>query len=121
MNNNRSKHHLLFPRAEWELRPEARKIRQTPSMVPVLTRENHDIIHDRVSIVPLLGHHTLNAIPGLWTPRGDTIRDIDSLCRAIDWASTPRLVQPIERDLAGLAIEALMMEKDILKEVGFEL
>jgi hypothetical protein len=87
-------------------------------MIPVLRRGDHDIMHQVVPIVPALGHNTLRNVPELWTPRGNTLQDIDSLCLAIDKASAPHRVHQLERDLAGLAIEALMMEKQVLLEVG---
>jgi hypothetical protein len=118
MNQRPSRHHLLFPRAEWDLRPEGRKIRQTRSMIPTMRRDDHDYLHSVVPIVPALGHHTLNALPGLWTPQNNTYTDLDSLCVAIDRASAPHRVHQLERDLAGLAIEALLLERNVLKETG---
>lgn len=118
-SNGPSKHHLLFPRQEWDLRQQGRRMRARHSMIPVISREDHDHMHDVVPLVPALGYHTLMATERLWTPRNDTIRDIDGLCLAIDRASSPSRVHEIERDLAGLAIEALLLEKTVLKEIGY--
>lgn len=115
-----TEHHLLFPRQEWDLRKQGREIRATRSMRPMMTAENHKTLHSIVPLVPALGYHTLFAVEQLWTPRRDTIRDIDSLCLAMDRATNTSRAHPIERDLAGLAIEALMLEKQVLKDVGFE-
>jgi hypothetical protein len=86
-------------------------------MIPIMRRGDHDIMHETVPIVPALGHHVLLAIPKLWSPRGNTFQDLDSLCIAIDKASAPPKVHQLERDLAGLAIEALMMERNVLRDI----
>lgn len=119
MNRLNSKHHLLFPAAEWLLRPEAAFIRKTHSLIPRMTRADHDYMHNQVPIVPALGHRTLISAGHLWTPEGDTIRDIDGLCIAIGKAAAHERTHRIEADLAELAIEALQMEKAVLGEVEF--
>lgn len=119
MERFNSRHHLLFPAAEWSLRPEGQAIRSTPSMIPKLRRVDHDYMHEVVPIIPALGHNTLRAVSRLWTPENNTYRDVDRLCIAIGKAATHERSHPIESDLAELTIEALELEKTVLKEIGY--
>lgn len=119
MERANSRHHLLFPAAEWSLRPEGLKLRGTPSLIPKLTRPDHDYMHEVVPIIPALGHNTLRAVSRLWTPERDTYRDIDGLCRAIGKAAMHERSHYLESSLAELTIEALELEKTVLKEIGY--
>lgn len=119
MNNRSSRHHLLFPAAEWSLRPQGAEMRSTPSLIARITRDEHDYMHRQVAIIPALGHNTLRAVSRLWIPEHETYRDLDGLCRAIGKAATHERSHRIESDLAGLTIEALEMEREILKEIGY--
>lgn len=120
MERNNSRHHILFPAQEWMLRPEGRNIRTTPSMIISLNRADHDIVHDALPIIPALGHNTLRAVSRLWVPERNTYRDLDNLCRAIGQAALHERSHPIESGLAELTIEALELEKQALKDVGFK-
>ena len=76
-------------------------------------------MHRRVAIIPLLGHNTLRSVSRIWTPENNTMRDIDGLCLAIGKAALHERSQPIESQLAELTIEALQLEKEVLKELGY--
>jgi hypothetical protein len=115
-----SKHHLMFPRQEWALRPEGESIRNTPSLIATISRGDHDYMHEEVPLVPLLGYHTLRSLPHIWEPSGNTYQDIDGLCLAIEEATDHPRSHRMEKDLGGLAIEAMMLQKQILKEIGYE-
>lgn len=117
-NRGTTKHHLLFPAAEWMLRPEASYLRQQSSLIPRIRNEGHVYLHSVVPLVPMLGYRTLTAAMHLWTPEEDTMRDIDGLCLAIGKAATHQKSHQIEKDLAGLTIEALQMEKAVLQDIG---
>lgn len=117
-NRGTTKHHLLFPAAEWMLRPESAYLRQRPSLIPRMRNEDHAYLHTQVPVVPALGYNTLRAVVQLWTPEEDTIADIDGLCRALDQAASHEKSHPIESDLAGLCIDALILQREIILEVG---
>jgi hypothetical protein len=102
------------------LRPEGRELRTSPGMISRLTRGEHDYMHEVVPIVPALGHTTLRAVSRLWTPERNSYKSIDTLCIAIDKAATHERSHPIETDLARLTIQALELEKQVLKEIGYK-
>ena len=89
-------------------------------MIAPITRADHDYMHEVVPIVPALGHNTLRAVSRLWVPQHETYQDLDGLCLAIETAAKHEKSHHIETELAGLAIEALLLEKDVLKEVGYK-
>lgn len=120
MNRLNSRHHLLFPAAEWSLRPPAVFLRGSRSLIPHLSRGDHDFMHRVVPLVPLLGHRTLEAAASLWRPEHDTMRDIDGLCIAIGRAAAHEKSHQLESHLAELAIESLQMQKSVLKQVEFQ-
>lgn len=111
------RHHLLFPRQEWELRPQSKRLREMGGFIVTMLRTDHDEMHREVDIVPVPSHNTLMAITRHFRPTGDTLADMDKLAFCIDRSTSPR--HEIERSLGGLTIEALMLEKQFLKENGY--
>lgn len=120
MERANSRHHFVFPEAEQSLRPEGQFIRTHPSLIRKLTRPDHDIVHQRVSIIPALGHNTLRAVSRLWVPDNNSYRSLDNLMLAIDEASKHPKSSRIETALAQLTIEALELEKSALKDIGYK-
>lgn len=118
MDKSASRHHLLYPALEWNIRPQGAELRGTPSLIYKLPRFEHDIMHEEVAIVPLLGHNTLRSVARIWTPEHDTFKDIDGLCRAIGKAALHERSQPIETSLAELTVEALQAQKRVLINLG---
>lgn len=112
----RDRHHLLNPRMEWSLRPQAAKLRGTPSLIPRIDREIHEEIHRECPPVPLLGVYALRGTLERFVPTHDTLKDMDNLMSAIESSSRHRMVHPIERDLAGLAIEAIDMQRPYIMD-----
>ena len=115
-----TRHHFLFPSAEHMLRQEGVAITTHPSMIGDLSRSDHDIVHKLVPIIPALGHNTLRAVTRFWVPDRDHYRSLDNLMSAIDKAASHPKSHPIETKLANLTIEALELEKIVLKEIGFK-
>lgn len=113
----RDRHHLLFPRQEWELRPQSKNLREMGGFIVNMLRTDHEEAHRQVDIVPVPSHNTLMAITRHFRPTGDTEKDIDSLALCIERASSPR--HEIELRLGALTIEALMLEKQFLRENGY--
>lgn len=57
--NLQDRHHILFNRQEWRLRPESLAIREHPSLVPAVHRDIHEELHGACPAVPALGYNTL--------------------------------------------------------------
>lgn len=112
----RDGHHILHHRQEWSLRPYARQLRETPSLIPRIDRDAHESLHANCPPVPLLGHYALMGTVARFQPTGDTLRDISGLQSAMEQATRSSRFHPIERDLAGLAIEALDLQIPFIKE-----
>lgn len=117
-NQQITRHHTLFPRQEYSLRPQAKSLRESPGLIQPLVWSDHNYLHTRVEPIPLLGYHALcatlreyNDVPG------DTIASMDNLLFAIEKSNHGRQVKPIERSLGELTMEALEHERDILREI----
>lgn len=110
------KHHVMHYRQEWTLRPEAKAIRDHPSLIPSLHRETHEHLHARCPGVPALGYQTLIRVLKNWYPQRDTLQSMGDLQYAIDAAAQHPQVHPIERELAKLTIEAIGLQKPWIEE-----
>lgn len=110
------RHHILHDRVEWTARPEARALRESPSLVPRIDRDLHDYLHQQTPTVPLLGYHALIHIRRDFEPvPGNTIKSLDNLMGAIDKAGRHERAHPIESDIALLAVECLRLQRNILR------
>lgn len=112
------RHHILFEKRMWTVRPEARRLRETPSLIPNIPRELHEYIHRNSPIVPVMGYHALRQINGLFVPTRDTLRDIDGLSLSIERAVDNERMHPVERQIGHLAVEAIQTQKHLLIDGG---
>lgn len=110
------RHHILHERKEWSLRPQARSIRETPTLVPTIPRTIHNEIHRECPAIPLLGYYSLARVYSDFVPGDDTFSSMDNLMLSIDKAARAERAHPIERELAELVIEAIDLQRPFLKE-----
>lgn len=110
------RHHVLHYAKEWRLRPEARDIREHPSLIPALPREVHNSIHEHCPPVPLLGYHALKRVGRLWVPNRDTLQSVDNLLFAIEEAHDDPRCHGIEKSLGFLSMQAIELQRPFLKE-----
>jgi len=110
-------HHIIHNRMEWSLRPEAKLIRDTPSLIVRMDRSDHDEIHRYCPPVPLLGYHAL--IRTLQTfEQGETpLKTMDNLMYSIEIASKHPKAHEIEKQLANLAIWAIDLQRPFIAGV----
>lgn len=116
MAERRDVHHLLFPRAEWSLRPDAKRLRETQGMMVRLDRSVHDEIHRECPPVPLLGFYALQRTIREFYPQRDTLATIDSFVEAVDIAAKHPKAHRIERELAQLTIDAVLLERPFVAD-----
>jgi hypothetical protein len=109
------KHHILHERQEWTLRPAAEYLREHPSLVPRIDRQLHEVLHRVAPAVPLLGHHALRHVVNDYQPGANTLESMDNLLLSIDYASRHPRAHSVEVRLAELAIEAISIQRDILR------
>lgn len=112
----RDSHHILHNRQEWELRAEGKALRRTKSLIPTLTRAEHEEIHANVPAVPLLGYHALRRTLQLFEPTNNTLESVDSLIRSIDESGRNPKAHYVERGVSELAIWALELQLPFLIE-----
>lgn len=109
------KHHILNPRQEWTLRPQAEWLREQPTLVPRIDRDIHDVLHRVTPPVPLLGYHALRIVANDFVPGRTTMESIDRLATSIEYAAEHPRAHPLEVDLAELAVNALMLQRNVLR------
>lgn len=113
--NFNDKHHVLHTRQEWDLRPESAALRASGPLIPLVDRQVHDEVHRIAPAVPLLSYYVLVRTLRLYEPQETTIASIDNLMGAIDVAAQHRRAHHVERGVADLAIEALSVQRAILR------
>jgi hypothetical protein len=118
----RDQHHILHNRQEWELRPEARRLRGARTLMPELDRRVHDEIHAVCPPVPLLGYYALRLIEQNFEEGRNTLQSMDNLMHAIDLSAAHPKTHYIERGMADLAIQAIELQRpwiaDGMRHIG---
>lgn len=113
--NYQDRHHILHHRQEWDLRPESAALRGDPSLIPLIDRTVHEELHRVSPAVPLLSYHVLVRVLNLYEPQRDVIDSMDNLMLTIDHAARHRRAHRVERGIANLAIEALDIQRAVLR------
>ena len=96
-------------------RPQAAQLRERPELIPTIDRSVHNELHRIAPPVPLLGYYALTRVLALYEPQPNTIQSLDSLITSVDKAGNHRKAHRIERGIADLAIEALEIQRAILR------
>lgn len=111
------RHHILYSRTHWEATPDGKLLRRQHMLIPRLEPSIHKLVHDEVSIVPILDRHTMRTTARNFYPvRNDTLASLDNLMLAIEEASqNPKLGQ-VEKALAQLCIWGLEAQKPLIAE-----
>jgi len=111
----RDGHHILHNKQEWSLRPEAKALRETPSLIPRIDRDVHNEIHRVCPPVPILGFHALRRTIREFQPTPELFSSMDNLMFAMEAAARDPRSHKIESDLAMLAVQAIDLQRPILK------
>lgn len=114
MRPRTSKHHILHYGTDWNARPQSIYLREQPTLIPRLETDIHDIVHRVAPGVPLLGPHALMHVVADFVPGRDTMESIDNLLFAIYAAAEHPRAHRIERDMGHLAIEAIILQRDVI-------
>ena len=113
----RDAHHSLFNRQEWSMRPEAKKLRETPTLITKMERSDHDLIHRHCPPVPLLGYYALVRTLHTFQEGDNSLESIENLMRAIEKSSTHPKTHEIERRLSDLAVWSLDLQRPFIADV----
>lgn len=112
------RHHVIHTRVDWTSSPPARRLRNTPELIPRIDRELHEEIHSQSPAVPLLGYHALYRVNRDFEPARTTWETIENLMRVVEQASRHERSRPIESELALLNARALDIQRLIFKSEG---
>lgn len=110
-------HHILHYRQEWCLRPESKKLRLTPSLVPIIGRTAvHDVLHRECGPVPVPELHMLQIIHNEFDPTSNTLTSMDRLMMAIEKACKYPRCHELDRQLGQLTLAAIDLQRPYIKE-----
>lgn len=107
---------MLFYRPEWSLRPEARYLRELGGLRVDLPRAEHDEMHRRVALVPLLGVHALQRVASDYKPVNSLYQNIDRFVSLTERALRHPKSHEIERKLGALTIDAILMQREFIEQ-----
>lgn len=110
-------HHMLFYKEEWQLRPQARQLRELGGLRVDLSQADHAEMHRRVALVPLLGVHALQRVVSDYKPVEALYTNIDRFCSITERALKSPHSHQIEKDLGHLTIQAILMQREFIEEV----
>jgi hypothetical protein len=110
-------HHMLFYREEWSVRPEGLWLREHGGLRVDLSRPDHDEMHRRVALVPVLGVHALQRVASDYKPVNSLYQNLDRFVALTERALKHPRSHKIEQDLGHLTIEAMLMQRDFIEEV----
>lgn len=112
----RDGHHILHSKQEWRLRPEAKALREDPSLIIRLDREEHNEIHKNCPPVPLLGYYALVRTLRDYEPASTVLGSVENLIMAIEKSNHHPKSHAIERELGELTIWAIQLQTPWLGE-----
>lgn len=112
------RHHLIHTRSDWTSNKTAKRLRDTPELVPRIDRQLHNEIHRQAPAVPLLGYHALYRVSRDFETAETSWESLENLMRVIEQASRSPKSHRIESQLALLAVESLDIQRVILKSEG---
>lgn len=116
-SNNFEKHHLLHSRIDWQARPDAATLRNTPALIPRIDRDVHKELHRDTPLVPLLGFHALRRTVKYFEPvYDDPLESMDELMGAMEQSGRDIRSHQIERELVRLAVWAVEVQKPYVRE-----
>lgn len=110
------RHHILNNRQEWSLRADARTLRETPTLIPVLDRDLHETLHANTPPVPLLGFYALRSTLANFQEGVTPLQSMDNLMFAIEAAGKNPRTHPLERSLGDLAIQAIDLQRPYIAQ-----
>lgn len=115
MSERANKHHVLETRSDWTSNPDAKKLRQTHELIPLVDYDAHVELTRDCPCVPLLGRKTLEVVRADFHPRGGTLTSIDLLLCAINKSMERPHIHNLENALAQLAMDAIEWQIPYLK------
>lgn len=110
-------HHLLFYEKDWSARPEAKYLREQGGLIAMLSRPDHDEVHRQVALVPMFAVHALQRVASEHRPVSSVYANIDNFVLLTEKALQHRRTTSLEKRLGLLTIEAMLEQKDIIKEL----
>ncbi len=108
---------MLYYRPDWTNRVEARKLREFGGLRVDLFDNEHQALHRRISMVPLLGIHALQKVAFDHQPTDNLYENIDSFLLLTEKAIHHPKADSIERRLGELTMEAVLMQRDFIQDV----
>lgn len=114
------RHHIIYDKSSWTSRPEAKALREDPSLIIRLDRLEHNEIHRFGTALPLLGYYALTRVQRDYEPGPTPLRSVENLMGAIEHSSEHPKTHPIQKQLAELAVWALDLQRPFIAGKSYE-
>ena len=111
-----SRHHLLFEGTLWNARKETKALRCMGGSIVRLAAEPHRELHRAVSSVLVPNIYMARHMLANYSPQGDVFRNIDELSRVAESATNHYRATEIDKQLGGLIVMSLQLQKPFIRE-----
>jgi hypothetical protein len=104
-------HHVLFPRRWWTIYEPYQRTRETGLLIPKIDAITHNALHRTVTIVPVPDFQTMSRVSKDFIPvRDDPISSVEALRDSFDRVTQLDGTNTLQRNLAGLTMNALDLQ-----------
>lgn len=111
-----NRHHIMTTRSDWQSNPNAKRVRNTHELIPLMDIEVHEELTKNCPVVPLLGYKALQLVVAEFRPTGETLSTLDKLLMAINEVCSNPNIHYLERQLGQLAMDSLEIQIPYLKD-----
>lgn len=117
MEAYRDRHHIIFEKALWNSRPDSKRIRDTPSLIVRMDREDHNEIHRNCPPIPILGYYGIMRTLSTFEEGKNPLVTMESLMSSFENAGKNPKAHEIDRRLAELAAWSLDLQRPFIADV----
>lgn len=110
------RHHVLFNKREWESRPQYKELRENSGLIVPIDRDIHNELHRSITQVPVLGYYGIMAVHKEFYRGRTHLQTIDNLMFSLERAQEHPRLSEIEKGLAGLALQAIELQRPFIIE-----
>lgn len=110
------RHHVIFNKREWESRPQYKSLRENEGLIVPMDRDIHNELHRAVPFVPVMGYYGIMAVQREFYRDRTRLGTIENLMFAIEKSMEHPKLSDIERSLAGLALQAVDVQRPFIRQ-----
>jgi hypothetical protein len=111
-------HHILFNRTAWESNADTKWLREESGLIVRMGYDTHIALHQAISVVPLLDHHTALRVRNSmrFSDATQPLDAADDFMSAVQEAGRRPKATSLERALGELVIMAVDSQREYIED-----